>query len=154
MIDLARTLRVVATLGALAALPMALAGCAGGEGVQFEGKIFEAVGLAGDGAGQKVEPKTQPRAPLVLPPDAQRLPDPGSVAAPVIADQQWPVDRDARRVADADARKAQQKKYCEDGNWKDKAHRKEIEAAKGPHGSCNGDIFSFISKNLTNGASE
>jgi hypothetical protein len=154
MINLAKTVRVSASIAAMTVLSLSIGGCGGVDGVQFEGKIFEAVGLSGDAMGKRVEPKTQPRAPLVLPPDTKRLPEPGSAPVPAVADQQWPVDQEARRVADADARKAAQKKFCEDGNWKEKAHRKDIEAAQGPAGSCNGDAFGILTKALTGGASE
>jgi hypothetical protein len=125
-----------------------LAGCSGVDGVEFNGKIFEAVGLSGDQFSKRSEPKTQPRAPLVLPPDPSKLPEPGSAPTPVVADQQWPKDRDAQRLADAEARKQAQQKHCQDGNWKQKAHKDDIGAAQGPHGSCTGSIFSVIGGTL------
>jgi hypothetical protein len=126
-----------------------LKGCASGD-VEFNGKIFEMVGLAGDQGGGR-DPKTQPRAPLVLPPDRNRLPEPGAGASPIEtgANPAWPNDRDARKLADGDARKRAQEQYCRDGNWKQKAHGKDIEAAQGPEGSCHGNIFTWMSKGLT-----
>jgi len=150
----AKPVRVCAAIATLGVLSLSLGGCGGVDGVQFEGKVFEAVGLSGDAFSKRPEPKTQPRAPLVLPPDTKRLPEPGSAPQTVAADQQWPVDVDAKRAASADALKAAQKKYCEDGNWKDKAHRKEIEAAQGPAGSCHGSAFDILTKGLTGGTSE
>lgn len=128
---------------------LGLNGCAGSDGVEFNGKIFEMVGLAGDQA-QKREPKTQARAPLVLPPDPSRLPEPGTQPAPLVtgAVAEWPRDRDAAKTQDAATRAAAQKKYCEDGNWKDKAHKKDTEGTQGPEGSCQGSIFSSIGKYL------
>lgn len=134
---------------AVLASGLGLGGCGGVDGVEFQGKIFEAAGLAGDPFGKRVEPKTQPRAPLVLPPDTSRLPEPGSAPPPPVADQQWPVDRETRKVADADARKRAQDEYCRNGNWKEKAHKDELSAAQGPNGSCNGSIFGVLSKSLT-----
>src|SRR5690606_15890996 len=59
---------------------LALPGCGGVDGVEFNGKVFEAVGLTG-ALGKKEEPKTEPRAPLVLPPSTERLPEPGQGGA-------------------------------------------------------------------------
>ena len=58
-----------------------LGGCGFGD-VQFEGKVFDAVGLSGQQA-RREDPKVKARAPLVLPPDA-KLPEPGKRA--VVAD--------------------------------------------------------------------
>lgn len=147
MTDLAKAMRRLAIAASMALLPLSLAGCAQ-DGIEFQGKVFEVVGLAGEGFGKKVEPKTQPRAPLVLPPDNAKLPEPGSGQAPVVADQQWPVDREARKVADADARKRAQEQYCRDGNWKDRSMNKDMGRGQGPEGSCDGNILSWISKGI------
>ena len=71
---------------------LALGGCGG---VEFEGKLFDYAGLSG--YGQKQDPRMTERAPLIIPPDTNRLPPPGS---PPIAHANWPVDSDvARRQA-------------------------------------------------------
>ena len=119
-----------------------LSACAG-DGVELNGKIFDAVGLSGDILGKKAEPRTEARAPLVLPPDANRLPEPGSGAAPVV-NQQWPRDAQQQRVAEAEARKQAHKAYCSDGNWKEKAMRDDVSASQGPDGGCHGSIFSVL----------
>ena len=148
----AKTLRGLTMATLVGLVPLGLVGCAG-DGIEFNGKIFEAVGLAGDGFGQKSEPRTQARAPLVLPPNSNRLPEPGSLPAPQVAEhqQQWPRDRDALRGADDDARKVAQQKHCQDGNWREKAYKDEVGATAGPNGSCTGSIFSFMSKSLFGG---
>lgn len=135
----------------LIAVSLSLSGCGGIDGVDFNGKIFDAVGLGGSNPFKKDEPVTQARAPLVLPPNGQALPAPGSAPAPspVAADVQWPRDADQQKVAQADAKKAAHQQYCkEDGNWKQKAVKDEIAADRGPEGSCNGSIFSVISDNV------
>lgn len=127
---------------------LALPGCGGVDGVEFNGKIFDAVGLTG-ALGKKEEPKVAQRAPLVLPPTTERLPEPGENpgAAPVQTAQAWPNDPDKQRASDADAKKKAQTAYCKDGNWKEKAMGDEEAAAMGPNGSC-GNFFTALNKSL------
>ncbi|MGE0701823.1 MAG: hypothetical protein AB7O57_22180 [Hyphomicrobiaceae bacterium] len=136
----ARTAVIAAFLG--------LGGCGGGvDGVEFNGKIFDAVGMTG-ALGKKAEPKTEPRAPLVLPPSTERLPQPGEFAAaePAPTDPAWPNDREKAR-GDSEAKKKQaQEAYCRDGNWKDKAMREDAKVAAG-QSEC-GSIFSVLGKQL------
>ncbi|MEZ5817986.1 MAG: hypothetical protein R3D44_12975 [Hyphomicrobiaceae bacterium] len=127
---------------------LALPGCGGVDGVELNGKIFDAVGLTGS-LGKRAEPKTEQRAPLVLPPSSEQLPEPGTVAAtePVRTAQAWPNDPDKQRAASEASKKQAQADYCRDGNWKEKAMGDDLAAAKGPSGSC-GSIFSALSKTL------
>jgi hypothetical protein len=150
MTDFRHCVRRTGAVG-LIAVSLSLSGCGGFDGVDFNGKIFDAVGLSGSNPFKKDEPVTQARAPLVLPPDGEPLPPPGSAPppAPALADAQWPKDPDQQKVAQADAKKAAQQKYCkEDGNWKQKAVNDEVGASQGPGGSCNGSIFTVISESL------
>lgn len=127
---------------------LGLAGCGGLDGVEFNGKIFEAAGLTGALGGKREEPKTEPRAPLVLPPAKERLPEPGELAAAPAAaqpDPAWPNDPDKRKAANSAAQKQAQAEYCRDGNWKDKAMQDDIRAASAPN--C-GSIFSILGKSL------
>lgn len=127
----------------------ALGGCAGGDGVELNGKIFEAIGIAGDPFAKRPEPKTQARAPLVLPPDSTKLPEPGSqstAGAPITTgsvDSAWPRDRDAIKAADADAQRRAKEQACKD-NWKERANRQSGE----PDASCSGSIFSVVGDQL------
>lgn len=135
-------------IGALAGLT----GCGGVDGVELNGKLFEAVGMTGSLGGKKVEPKTEARAPLVLPPPSQSLTEPGSLAAsaPIPqANQAWPNDPDKGKASKDEAIKQAQAAHCKDGNWKEKALGDEAKAANGPAGSCTGNIFSIIGKSLT-----
>jgi hypothetical protein len=127
-----------------------LAGCGGVDGVQFEGKLFEAAGLTGALGGKRVEPKTNVRAPLVLPPATERLPEPGQYAAapPVAPDPAWPNDPDKTKASSDAIKKAEQERFCKDGNWKERAIGDELEARRGPHGDCTGNIFSTLGKSL------
>jgi hypothetical protein len=64
---------------------LALAGCGG---IQFEGKVFDAVGLSGD--RQEADPKLAERPPLLLPPNTKALPQPGNRVAVATAREDWP----------------------------------------------------------------
>lgn len=87
---------------------IALGGCSAGD-VQFEGKVFEAVGLSGQQA-RRSDPKVGQRAPLVLPPKAD-LPPPGERAI-ASQDMSWPDDPELRRKREVSALQAKRQKYC------------------------------------------
>ncbi|MFV0296986.1 MAG: hypothetical protein ACK5JT_12805 [Hyphomicrobiaceae bacterium] len=147
-----KSVRVLACQLVVAAGVIGLGGCSGGpDGIELEGKVFDAVGLT-SALGPKVEPKAPERAPLVLPPPGQQLSQPGTVAsAPVesaATDPAWPNDPDKNKVASASKAKAEQDAYCKDGNWKDKALGDDFSGNDGPHGSCTQSIFGSFSKSL------
>lgn len=130
------------------ATAFSLSAC-GGDGIELNGKIFDALGVSTASLGPRPEPKVAQRSPLVLPPDPNRLPEPGG-PAPAVAganSESWPVDPDQKKLADAAEAKRKQEEYCQDGNWKEKAMRDEVAAAHGPSGGC-GSIFSALSKTL------
>ncbi|HRD75546.1 MAG TPA: hypothetical protein PK264_06355 [Hyphomicrobiaceae bacterium] len=138
--------RAVAALAVSSAL--ALTGCAAGD-VELNGKIFDALGVSAATSKPSREPKLAARAPLVLPPSADRLPDPNAVPVAASGDPAWPVDADQKRVGTVADAARKHTEFCRDGNWKEKAMRDDIAAAKGPAGNCNdGSIFSAF-KNLT-----
>ena len=141
-----RTPRVAAVVALVAAL--GASGCA--DGVQLEGKIFEMTGLTGS-LGKRAEPKTDPRAPLVLPPPSQQLPEPGALAAAApapSADPAWPKDPDRTKAENDAALQKAQAEYCSNGNWKEKAMGQEEKARQGPAGPCTGSLFSVLGKSL------
>ncbi len=126
---------------------LALPGCGGLDGVDFNGKIFDAVGLTGS-LSKRAEPRTEARAPLVLPPASEQLPEPGQLAAgPAQPHIAWPDDPDKKRAASESAKKTAQTEFCRDGNWKEKAMGDEIASRDGPTGTC-GSIFSVLGKSL------
>jgi hypothetical protein len=74
-----------ALLASAFAATLALGGCGG---IEFQGKIFDYMGVSGD----RVQPdvKMAERAPLLMPPDAKELPQPGSGVAVATAREDWP----------------------------------------------------------------
>lgn len=76
-----RTTLLAATL----ATTLALGGCGG---IEFQGKIFDYVGLSGD--RQEPDVRLAERPPLVLPPNSKALPQPGSGVAVATAREDWP----------------------------------------------------------------
>jgi len=142
---LLRAKRRIGPVAVMAAL-LGLAGCGGIDGVDFNGKIFDAVGMTG-ALGKRPEPKTEARAPLVLPPASERLPAPGEMAAaPQQPDSAWPNDPDKGKASKEAAQKQAQAEYCRDGNWKDKAMRDDEKAAAA-QAQC-GSLFSVLGKQL------
>jgi hypothetical protein len=115
---------------------LGLGGC-GGDGLELNGKLFDAMGVSA--AAQKAsaaEPRLAPRTGIVMPPDANRLPEPGSGGAPDIAAQLNDPDK-IRQAAVAD-RARQHKLYCSgDLNWKERAANKDqASAPQSPYGPC------------------
>ncbi|MET0568869.1 MAG: hypothetical protein ABWZ74_07305 [Hyphomicrobiaceae bacterium] len=129
------------------AMAASLSACGAVDGVELNGKIFDALGVSTGSLGPRPEPKVERRSPIVLPPDANRLPEPGSAPVAANANQAWPVDRDQKKVVDAAEAKRKQDEHCKDGNWKEKAMQDEVAASQGPSGGC-GSIFNAFSKSL------
>jgi hypothetical protein len=142
---ISRRIRVgLATVISGAAL---LGGCA--DGIEVNSPLLDAVGLSTSALSKKEEPKLAPRAPLVMPPSTQRLPEPGqaqpqtAAAAAPGADPAWPKDPDQNRVTAAAKKKAAHDDYCRDGNWKERAKDNDFGGRSGPQGTC-GSMFSVI----------
>ena len=129
-----RTVTGAASLLALAA-GLVLGGCS--DGTSLNGKIFDLMGIS-DAAQtkQKNEPKLASRPGLVLPPDAQRLPAPGSGddgQAPTLAAI---VDPDIKRANDAAERERLHRAYCSgEMNWKERVANPEARPTS-PYGPC------------------
>lgn len=92
--------RALRLAGALA-LTLGLAGCGG---VEFEGKVFDYMGLSGD--RQEADVRMSERPPLLLPPDTRRLPPPGQGAGMAAARQNLPTDPEQTRKQVAAEKKA------------------------------------------------
>ncbi len=112
------------------------------DGVELNGKIFDALGVSSTAMDKKTgTPKVAERNGLVLPPDLARLPEPGSggkTEQQQALDPSFPVDAEERkRMAQADLER-QQAEYCKKHYETKKALAMQTyaDAARGPLGSC------------------
>ncbi len=139
--------RAIASL--IVACSLGLPGCGGIDGIELNGKLFDAVGLSSD-SFKKTEPKAEARAPLVLPPDGTRLPEPGSIQQPPPASlasaTDWPMDPEQKKLADAEAKKKAHEDLCKNGNWKENAVKDERVQAQS---NCGNSLFSFATDAIT-----
>jgi hypothetical protein len=130
---------------AAAASSLLLGGCGGIDGVQLNGKVFDAMGLNGSSEPHG-DPKMAVRQPLTLPPSAELLPPPGSGKAnqPSLADIQDPDKLKKTSQADLEARQAE---YCKKHYDEPMARGDDsAESASGPLGSCHPSIFTAVEK--------
>lgn len=133
-------------MGAALLLTSLLSGCGGVDGIALNGAMFDWMGISESALSKKTgDPKLADRAPLVLPPDTSRLPEPG---APVVAESgpaSWPTDPEQRKVAEAKERERLHQAYCRgEIGWENKATRTgDALPAKSPYGSCStlGSVF-------------
>jgi hypothetical protein len=135
--------------GGVLASTLLLSGCA--DGVDLNGKVFDWMGISPAAQdSRRFEPRIAERTPLVVPPDVNRLPEPGSeaVPAPVVA---WPDDPEQRRIREAQERERLHLAYCRgDAQWKERALNKEANAPRSPFGPCPslfGNVTTPINKN-------
>ncbi|MEQ1648653.1 MAG: hypothetical protein ABL898_08725 [Hyphomicrobiaceae bacterium] len=133
---------VLATL----AVAATVSGCS--DGVELNGKIFDALGVspAAQNAAKR-EPQLPQRTGLVLPPDQSRLPEPGAQAPSDDVALAALNDPDKRKAAAAAERARLHAAYCAgDITWKERAlDRSKSEAAPtSPYGPC-----SILGKALT-----
>ena len=116
-----------------------LSACSSGIGdteLELNGKIFDAFGLTS--SGKKSGPKLAERAPLILPPDDQRLPTPGQGGAVA---EIWPDDPDMRKKRMAALAKKKQTAGCEGGNFKKSQGVDAIAKASDPLEDCSSGNF-------------
>jgi hypothetical protein len=143
-----RRLKPVLTAAILCAVA-GTAGCgfAGIDGVELQGGVFDALGVSGKTQKQYQEPKIAARPGLVLPPAADRLPQPGPEPAPAAVAQEWPDDDDGRKVRMAAELDRQQAEFCEQAKLKAKMKGGDAAVAEGPKGPCTQSIFGVFSSN-------
>ena len=124
-----------------ACLAFTIAGC-GTDDIQFNGGIFDAVGL--NDTKKSGDPKLAERAPLVVPPSLDRLPAPGEAPEPAqIADIK---DHDAAKHKSREELEKQQAEYCEK-NYDDPMRRgEEVSMVEGPLGPCRKSVLTAIKK--------
>lgn len=133
----------------LSVLPLMtfLGGCAMDD-IEFNGGLFNAVGIGGNKV-KSAEPKMAARAPLIIPPTVDRVPEPGTppeAAANDVAAALEDPDKKAQ-VTKADLER-QQAEYCKKNYELAKAHGDETGAdlAAGPLGPCRGSVLTAIEK--------
>jgi len=115
-----------------------LGGC---EGVHVEGPGFEL-----GGKKNNVDKKVPDRAPLLIPPDRARIPEPTQSTA-TAPPQNWPSDPDVVRKADAAEADKKQKEYEDKGDWSKKAGADEFEKLSDPMERRKGGLLDKWLKN-------
>lgn len=138
-----RSLANCAVRAALAVAVAALAGC-GVDDVQFNGKLFDAVGMNNTGSVKK-EAALKERSPLVVPPGLDKLPEPGTSGSTQAAGIAEIKDYDAAKRTSKAELERQQAEYCKVHYEQAKAHGSaDADSAAGPLGQCRGSVFSAI----------
>jgi hypothetical protein len=125
-----------------ACLTLGIAGC-GTDDIQFNGGIFDAVGL--NDAKKSGDAKLAERAPLVVPPSLDRLPPPGEAAPSAqIADIKDPDEE--KKLSQAELQ-AKQDEYCKK-NYEDPLSRgdESVTSVAGPLGPCRKSILTAVKK--------
>lgn len=134
-------------------LAVSLAGCGGFDGVELNGKIFDAMGVNNTSAPR--EPKMAQRSGLVVPPSTEALPAPGSGQSTAAADVAALQDPDKVANVSQAEKERQQAEYC-------KVHYEQAMArgdqnadmAQGPLGPCKGSVLTALQKWQSGGSEE
>lgn len=133
---------------ALLSIPFLLAFGASGcsmDDVQFNGGLFDMVGLSDAAkANSSSEPKVAVRAPLVVPPSLDRLPQPGSEEAAENTEIAGIKDHDAAKTASKKELARQQAEYCKVHYEQAKTRGEEVDFVTGPLGSCRKSVLTSI----------
>ena len=123
------------------AVAVLLSGCSADD-VQLNGKVFDAVGM--NTASVKKTPKLAERSGIIVPPNLDRLPEPGSGggAQSALADVQ---DHDSKRVTAYNDLERQQEAYCKVHYYDAKLHGdQDAVLATGPLGPCQGSALRLL----------
>ncbi len=129
------------------AVSMLLSGCSADD-VALNGKVFDAMGM--NTASVKKTPKLKERSAILVPPNLDRLPEPGSGGdQPALADVQ---DYDAKRVASYNDLERQQEAYCKVHYHDAKIHGdQDAVLATGPLGPCQGSALRLMQEPKSDG---
>jgi hypothetical protein len=100
-----------ALLASALAATLALGGCGG---IEFQGKVFDYMGLSGD--RKEADVKMAERPPLILPPDTKALPQPGNGVAVATARADWPKNPEVLEQETVDAQQAAKAKEVTDAS--------------------------------------
>ncbi len=137
--------------GSVLAIPLCLALGAGGcsmDEIQFNGGIFDAVGLSDAAKVKSSEPKLAERAPLVVPPTLDRLPAPGEPAQAKDSQLAAIQDPDALKKVSKEELQRKQAEYCK-VNYEAAMRRGDETTAlnaEGPLGPCRPSVLNSIKK--------
>ncbi len=114
-----------------------LSACDGIDGVEVNAPLLDAVGVNLTGK-PKPEPNLPDRPPLVVPPNAQALPEPGERPVQVASanGQQWPQDPDQMKKEEAARAEAEKEAYCRSGNWSQNANIDDFKKNTGLEARC------------------
>ncbi len=136
---------------ALACAVPLLAGCAAGD-VQLNGKLFDYIGLNSANKGRAT--KMAARAPLVVPPGLQNLPQPGSGSTETGALAEIK-DPDGSKVENSAELERQQAEYCKKNYELPKARGDDtVDGVKGPLGECRRSLLTALPKLLNDQGEE
>jgi len=141
------------TKGGLLVAPLCLALGAAGcsmDDVQFNGGLFDMVGLSDTSKAKSGDPKLAERAPLVVPPTLDKLPPPGE--APAEEKQEAKLDAikdpDAVKQASHEELERQQAEYCKVNyeQAKQRGDQTTADNAAGPLGPCRPSVLTAVKK--------
>ena len=119
-----------------------LGGCSAGD-VELNGSVFDTLGLGSKTANANTA-KVPERQGLVLPPNLERLPEPGSGSlAAQPGNDGLPVDPEQKRVANATQAEAKHNEYCEKALQKARI-MKDLSPVNGPLGRCDKSILDQV----------
>lgn len=148
-----RYFRKAQAVAAALLLSLGLAGCGG---VELQGGIFDALGV-GSNSKSSAEPKLARRNGLVVPPDRQALPTPGS--APKVASagdlrgtqagagqQSWPKDPEEAKVAQATQRQQLIAKYCGEADWWKRSNPEKFNRMTQNGALCQSSLSKYFGK--------
>ncbi len=124
---------------------LAIAGCSADD-VELNGKIFDVVGLNGQKTSG-ADPKVAARAPLVMPPNTERIPEPGAPPDSQAATSEVAALQDPDKIKKTSRAELerQQAEYCKKNYELAQAHGDQnADQAAGPLGPCRASVLSAI----------
>ena len=141
MITINRITRAGATLAA--AVTLVFAGCSAGD-VELNGSVFDTLGVGSKSQSASSNMKVPQRQALVVPPNLERLPEPGSgTNDEQLVTSAMPVNPEQRRVAAASKAEQEHRQYCEKAMQTAKINR-DFREVKGPLGRCDTTILDSV----------
>ena len=126
-----------------AAVTIALVGCSAGD-VELNGSVFDTLGVGSKSQSASSNIKVPQRQALVVPPNLERLPEPGSGGADEqLVTSAMPVNPEQRRVAAASQAQLEHRQFCEKATQTAKINR-DFRPINGPLGSCTSSVLEMV----------